>query len=197
MRIVLRGILLLAAAAAASVTAAKADTIWTLDDVTFDDGGLVLNGTFAVNTYGYLTQSSIVLTTTGGSHSNGTGGPLPGDTYNATLVAGLINNVGGTGLPDDTVTFFSSTGGYGASITLEFADILSAPTSNNPIVIGASSFECVGFTCPNLTETRYVTGGYAVGGVPEPATWAMMAAGFAGLGIAGWRKRRAEPTVAA
>ena len=102
MRIVLRGILLLAAAAAASVTAAKADTIWTLDDVTFDDGGLVLNGTFAVNTYGYLTQSSIVLTTTGGSHSNGTGGPLPGDTYNATLVAGLINNVGGTGLPDDT-----------------------------------------------------------------------------------------------
>ena len=26
--------------------------------------------------------------------------------------------------------------------------------------------------------------------VPEPSTWAMMALGFAGLGLAGWRHRR-------
>jgi hypothetical protein len=30
----------------------------------------------------------------------------------------------------------------------------------------------------------------ALGGVPEPSTWAMMLIGFAGLGFAGYLKRR-------
>ncbi|MBN9452109.1 MAG: PEPxxWA-CTERM sorting domain-containing protein [Bosea sp.] len=33
-------------------------------------------------------------------------------------------------------------------------------------------------------------------GVPEPATWAMMLLGFAGLGYAGYRRRSAEPATA-
>jgi hypothetical protein len=29
------------------------------------------------------------------------------------------------------------------------------------------------------------------GSIPEPSTWAMLVAGFAGLGLLGWRKRKA------
>jgi hypothetical protein len=32
--------------------------------------------------------------------------------------------------------------------------------------------------------------------VPEPSTWAMMALGFAGLGLAGYRARRAATSIA-
>jgi len=34
-----------------------------------------------------------------------------------------------------------------------------------------------------------------VASIPEPATWAMMVIGFAGLGFAGWRKARAARVV--
>ena len=37
----------------------------------------------------------------------------------------------------------------------------------------------------------YYIANIGVSSVPEPASWAMMLAGFAGLGLAGWRKRRA------
>ena len=86
------------------ISGAKADTVWTLSNVLFDDGATA-TGTFTVNVYGYLTESSISVATTSGT-------TLAGDIYNATFVAGNINNVGGTGLPDNTVQFFSSTVGY-------------------------------------------------------------------------------------
>ena len=127
----------LVTAQAWSIRDAKADVIWTLHNVVFDDGGMVANGTFAVNVYGYLTQSSISVTTTPGTTPNGTGGPLAGDTYNADVVAGNINNVGGTGLPDDTVTFFSSTLGYLGTLNLQFLYALTTPVAVNPILGGA------------------------------------------------------------
>ena len=34
------------------------------------------------------------------------------------------------------------------------------------------------------------------GTIPEPSTWAMMLAGFAGLGLAGWRRARSAASVA-
>jgi hypothetical protein len=35
------------------------------------------------------------------------------------------------------------------------------------------------------------------GGIPEPSTRALMALGFAGLGVAGWRSRRRSVAIAA
>lgn len=41
------------------------------------------------------------------------------------------------------------------------------------------------------SDTRFTNYAFAVSGaVPEPSTWAMMLIGFAGLGYAGYRKRR-------
>lgn len=178
-----------------AATEAKADVVWTLHNMAFDDGGAIANGTFTINVDGYLTQSSISVTTTPGTMPNGTGGPLAGDTYNADLVAGEINNVGGSGMPDDTVTFFSSTLGYQGTLNLQFADILTTPVAVNPLVLG-QSWECaIGYDCPNVgypgTPIRYVNEGYASGAAPEPPVWAMLIVG-AGLMLAFGKSRGAE-----
>jgi PEP-CTERM motif len=36
-----------------------------------------------------------------------------------------------------------------------------------------------------------------ISSIPEPSTWAMMALGFAGLGLAGWRKTKGAAALAA
>ena len=48
-------------------------------------------------------------------------------------------------------------------------------------VIGSEAFAVLGTT----------------GAVPEPATWAMMALGFAGLGLSGYRRAKARGLAAA
>jgi hypothetical protein len=176
---------------------AKADIVWTLHNVVFDDGGEVLNGTFTVNVYGYLKDSAISITTTQGTMTNMTGGPLNGDLYNADLVAGNINN-SGNGLPDDIVTFFSSTLGYLGTLNLEFKYALSTPRAVNPIIggEGGPSWECaIGFDCPDVgylgTPIRYTgTDGFGAGVVPEPSSWALLIVGFAGVGFAGYRRAK-------
>jgi hypothetical protein len=47
-------------------------------------------------------------------------------------------------------------------------------------------------TGPNGSPIDYVTSEFAgvPPGVPETTTWAMLTLGFAGLGVAGWRKGR-------
>jgi hypothetical protein len=46
------------------------------------------------------------------------------------------------------------------------------------------------------TNTAYSGNDFSITGVPEPATWALMVLGFAGLGYAGYRGRR-SPVAAA
>ena len=179
------------AAEAVSVSAANA-VVWTLNGVTFDDGGTA-SGTFTIDQYGYFLNGSATVTTTAGSTANGHGGPLPGDTYDDTLVAPSINN------PADTLTtFFSSTNGYQGTLVLEFQHSLWTWRGVNLIIGG---YECgVGFGCPNpsggSTDTRYVTGGYAYG-APEASTWVMMILGAGLLGFASSRRPRALQRVGA
>lgn len=163
--------LALAACVAGLSSQANADVWWQLKDVTFDDGG-TLSGVIDVNVYGFLSYWS--LTTTAGTHTNTTGGPLAGDTYTPSINSSINSGT--------SITFYSSTlPAYDGWLTLNFQDSLTTAESNNPIV--GLSFECVGFTCPNGTETRYVTAGYAA--VPEAPTWAMMIVGAGLLGLGG------------
>jgi hypothetical protein len=94
--------------------------------------------------------------------------PEPG----GTLVPSLNN---GTGFPDYTIS----------GLSLDRGDILP----NDQIAFfarisgandGPDSFFLVAVPGPT------------VGAVPEPATWAMMLLGFAGIGLYRWRKRRNE-----
>jgi hypothetical protein len=195
-----------AGAATVASSQAKADVVWTLHNVVFDDGGKVADGTFTVNNYGYLVDSAISVTTTAGTTDNGTGGPLAGDLYNADMAAGNINNFGAPGQPNE-VTFFSSTlPAYDGTLNLEFQYALTQWRAVNPIIGGSSgpSWECsVGFDCPNVvadvtTAIRYVgTDGYAAAtAAPELPVWAMLMVGVGLMASAKPLFRRLQPRTA-
>jgi hypothetical protein len=47
-----------------------------------------------------------------------------------------------------------------------------------------------------IVNNKFMCGSVGpTGSVPELSTWAMMLAGFAGLGLAGWRRDRRRPSV--
>jgi PEP-CTERM motif len=48
-----------------------------------------------------------------------------------------------------------------------------------------------------LHNNNLFDGGLPTAAVPEPATWAMLFAGFVGLGFLGWRRTRKGVAIAA
>jgi len=162
-----------------SPTPAKADIVYTLTNIPLSDGGL-LNGTFAINQYGYIDNSVTDVTTTAGSILGA--GSYTG-IYNT-----LINN------PSDTVvTFEGDTDPYGLSLVLTFKYNLATVGGIDPIIggIGGPSYEdCAGYGGCGSSGIRYV----GVSAVPETSTWAMMLIGFGLIGLQLRRRRSAEVT---
>jgi hypothetical protein len=151
---------------AAAPSMASADTRW-LVDATFDDG-TTLTGTFTINVYGFLESANLETETNGAF----------------------------TGFDYTTADSYYSNGnfyvdfqpGYTQDLHLEFANTLTTGSQNNLIIGGENgpSYECEGsYSCyiPMGGDTRYIASGFA-DEVPEPATWALMLAGFGGLGMA-------------
>jgi hypothetical protein len=159
---------------AALPTAAKADVTWFVTG-TFSDGGTV-DGTFNINAYGYL--SGYDLLTTGGDGFS---------SFDYTEQNSYFSN---------GAFYVDAQPDYQQDLHLEFVGDLSIPVANNPIVGGdqGPSYECQGsFGCYVPTTDgalRYITSGFASAAVPEPAIWAMMLAGFGGLGMALRGQRR-------
>jgi hypothetical protein len=147
------------AAALAFVTAvgpARADTIWTLVGVTFDDTGTE-TGTFTTNASGRVVTWD--LTTTAGS-------VFGGETYDSangsTLVHAYSN--GFKVLSGD---------GLSANIIISAADFVAA---DSPVMVASSQEAQVG------TGARFITAGQAdVVDAPEPGTLALLATGLAGI----------------
>jgi hypothetical protein len=164
-------------ASAAIPVTAGADTTWLIQDATFSDGG-TLTGTFSIDQYGYLDAASL---------TTGAGTVLGGQTYGMNSQA------------SNDSFYIDFNPGYTTDLHIVFADPLTARESHDSIVLGGSSFECVGsFSCSTgqAGTVRYLTGGFATY-VPEAATWAMMVlgAGLVGAGIRLTRDKRGVSAV--
>ena len=159
--------------------AASANTEWMVN-ATFDDNS-TLTGTFVVNTYGYLVSANLQTET------NGVFTAFDYTTSDSFVATGISSPY-----------FIDFQPGYQSDLHVVFADSLTTGTADNPIVTGGASYECQGsFSCFDLGggNTRFIESGFATE-VPEPAVWALMLAGFGGLGVALRARRRASRTAA-
>lgn len=155
--------------------AAFAGFTWTLQDVTFADGGTA-SGSFSLNTYGYLSGASITTT-------NGTGDGFVGATY--TAANAILNNAN---FPNTFLITFE-TANYQGALNFLFDYTLDSPRQVNPITL-AASWECEGSYNCYLNSgglSRNVTSGAAV---PEPGVMGLLAIGLAGAAFVGRRSNR-------
>jgi hypothetical protein len=155
---------------------ASAQVVWYVHGVFTD--GTKLTGSFSVNQYDDL--AGFNLTT----HTQG---DVNGQNY-----TGLLNP---SGFSSTSVTAYDQSPIYDGALFLQFSGDVT--TGSIPTLsILTSSYECEqSYACPTDTLTRYLeAGSYITTTAPEPSTWALLLAGFAGVGgalrIRGRTKRR-------
>jgi hypothetical protein len=169
------GITAMAASVFLAQSSARASTItWTLSpNVPLSDGG-TLNGTFTLNSAGYLNGNSWDLVTAGGK--------LPGVTYTTYINASDPNDL--------TVQFNGPN--YTSTLNLVFEYSLLIPIADDPIEggIDGPSYECAGFSCTS-TDERWVdaNSGFA-SATPLPAALPLFAGGLAMVGFLSRRRKR-------
>jgi len=158
---------IIVAAALAALTVAlpaKAVTLaWTLSGVTFDDGGTAI-GTFTTDsTTGHLMTYSIDTTA---------GSTLGAFHYDPTTSFKYFNNSSSFLVVNTAITRF---------INFAFVNPLTSG-GVDPFVVGS-------YECNNCGLVRRVTGGVAsTATVPEPASWALLVAGFGLVGVIARRR---------
>lgn len=194
---------------------ARADTMWTLNNVTFTDNGIA-SGYFDLNLAGVVTAVGITTTAGTGLVFAGFGNILPGMTYNVVnsltqyLPAGggvLGFNCGFSG----SCIQFEQGGTAGGPYALDFYIAAAAlpevtPTSalgNEPLLVyptvlpfGSSESQtstgAFREVDPGSLTGTYIPGtpytGEPTTGVPEPGTLALFGVGLAALVLGGRRK---------
>jgi hypothetical protein len=149
-------------------TKARADVDWTLDGVTFNDGGTA-SGTFVTSDTGQI-QSWDITTTAGGA--------LGAETYDSADGSTLQGQRPGTftlGSDDLTTDLLLIAEGQGAE---------PFTAANNPVTLRTGSLE----TLQSNGDQRALTAGEAVIDAPEPVSIALLGTGLAGILIT--RRRR-------
>jgi hypothetical protein len=166
----------------AGSSAQAAVITWTLQNVTFDDGGTA-SGFFDYDTTSGRAEN-FDITTTGGSELLS----FHYDSSSSQFFAAQVY------APNDLLWIESNSLRY---LDLGFDGALDAPgtvaLTNHGGALGWS------YECDNCTDVRYVTDGSVTGraAAPEPVGWALMLIGFLGAGAAlrGARRREAAPTI--
>jgi hypothetical protein len=168
---------LAAAGVVAGATGSKADVTYIVSG-TFDDS-TSLSGEFTVNVYGYVELASLQLTTLSGA--------ISGYVYTAATADP-------DGCGTNCVGYGRTSPPYFGGLQLTFTNPLGS-SGSDPIIGGAGgpSWENLSYTIGG-PPIRYLVSGVATA-VPEPATWAMLIAGFVGLGAGGYRRARAVAAV--
>ncbi|HEY7900156.1 MAG TPA: PEPxxWA-CTERM sorting domain-containing protein [Caulobacteraceae bacterium] len=162
------------AALASAPSQALANVTWAVH--AFFDDKTTLTGTFTVNVYGFL-QAANLTTETNGVFN----------TFTYTMADSYAASDG-----VDSPSYVDFQPGYQSDLHIVFANPLTIGAPNNPIEVFGTSFECQGsFSCFDQGggNTRFIAEGFAV--APEPGEWALMLAGFAGVGAALRRRRPA------
>jgi hypothetical protein len=163
-----------ACAIAMSATAANATTFY-LKDVKFDDG-TTLSGSFSTGYYGYVETHNMTSTN----------GALDGHHYVNDI---NVDHNPGTG---DITVYHPDYQGF---LTLSIGQALDTLNGDAAIITDGVSYECSDFSCPGGTA-RNITSGFittlAPGGVPEPASWALMLGGTGLVGGALRHRRRSK-----
>lgn len=151
----------------------------TLDVV----GGQAISGTGEISILGLL-DASLVLITTGTPGNIATLGP----SYPVGFVANDGTDLFGldTTYPPDT---------YGLLFDVNTTKAVSGQYPLINLASGAGNSVFDGKV--NGTEYYVAYGTTTISAVPEPATWAMMLLGFAGLGFAGYRRSAKSAALAA
>jgi hypothetical protein len=166
------------AGVACGASSSKADVTYIVTG-TFDDT-TALTGSFTVDVYGYVELASLNLTTVPGT--------ITGYSYTA-------STADPDGCGTDCIGYGRTTPPYFGGLQLTFEHPLGSP-GPDPIVVGEGgpSWENLSYAIAG-PPIRYIATGVATP-VPEPATWAMLLAGFAGLGFAGYRRAQGAAVLA-
>ena len=155
---------LAASALALGVSSASANIRWVVQGTLSD--GATLSGYFNLNSYGYLAGYDL---------ETSAGPTLPAKSYTS----------GGATTPGGNYVDFTPSG---RELRLNFANPLNMPAPLDALL--PTSFECQSFACSGPTSPeRLIVSGFA--SAPEPASWTLMLTGFAGIGFATRRRRRA------
>ena len=165
---------------------ARADSIVTLDGVTFADGGTA-SGYFELTVYGYVAFADI--TTTTGTSLNGA--PMAGYTYGSS--GGSVNNA----VPFDSGFYFNATADA-VSLALTAEDPVTSG-GFDPLILGSGATSSLAGSYENCQENPSACGGlgYLDGRLvtagtlyaPEPATLSLLGTG--GLLLSVMRRKRA------
>jgi PEP-CTERM motif len=113
------------------------------------------------------------------------------------LIGGFFNAVGST-----AITAFDVNGNVIGSVsnTQEGLEFLGLVTADHSATIAGLLFSLVGAEPAGfaIDDVRFGVGSQVVPpGTPEPSTWAMMLAGFAGMGYVAYRRRNGKTAPAA